>query len=187
MHASTYFMLWLDGTQTFPSLLSQEKAICSESPHSLDTAWLQTAAPVSHLAALRTAKDLCSHLPWMLSICPSFSAAPRTLHKVLTILSALASDRNGLESITAFFPEGKKREWTLILASSLHCVSSHSTDLPFPREIKLGLQWVPSLQPRGVDWSCPCALRQLWHRWLEGQEQQVKNVCAALQTVWDPG
>lgn len=44
----------------------------------------------------------------MLNICPSFSAAPRTLHKVLTILSALASDRNGLESITAFFPKERK-------------------------------------------------------------------------------
>lgn len=46
----------------------------------------------------------------MLNICPSFRAAPRTLHKVLTILSALASDRNGLESITAFFPEGEERK-----------------------------------------------------------------------------
>lgn len=34
-------------------------------------------------------------VPWMLSICPIFSAAPRTLQSVLTILSALASDRRG--------------------------------------------------------------------------------------------
>lgn len=33
--------------------------------------------------------------PWMLSICPILSAAPRTLHSVLTILSALASDSRG--------------------------------------------------------------------------------------------
>lgn len=31
----------------------------------------------------------------MLNICPILSAAPRTLHSVLTILSALASDRRG--------------------------------------------------------------------------------------------
>lgn len=41
------------------------------------------------------------HLPCMLSICPILSAAPRTLHSVLTILSALASDRRG-ESNKAF-------------------------------------------------------------------------------------
>lgn len=34
-------------------------------------------------------------VPWMLSICPILSAAPRTLQSVLTILSALASDRRG--------------------------------------------------------------------------------------------
>lgn len=45
----------------------------------------------------------------MLSIWPSFRAAPRTLHSVLTIRSAFASDRKGLESSTAFFPEGQKR------------------------------------------------------------------------------
>lgn len=44
--------------------------------------------------------------PWMLSIWPSLSAAPRTLHSVRTMRSALASDRKGLESSTAFFPEG---------------------------------------------------------------------------------
>lgn len=38
----------------------------------------------------------------MLSICPSFNAAPLTLHKVLTMRSALASDRKGLESRTPF-------------------------------------------------------------------------------------
>lgn len=43
-----------------------------------------------------------SHTPWMLSICPSFNAAPLTLHSVLTMRSALASDRNGLESRTPF-------------------------------------------------------------------------------------
>lgn len=37
-------------------------------------------------------------VPWMLSICPILSAAPRTLHSVLTILSALASDRRGESS-----------------------------------------------------------------------------------------
>lgn len=42
------------------------------------------------------------HTPWMLSICPSFNAAPLTLHSVLTMRSALASDRNGLESRTPF-------------------------------------------------------------------------------------
>lgn len=34
-------------------------------------------------------------VPWILNICPILSAAPRTLHSVLTILSALASDRRG--------------------------------------------------------------------------------------------
>lgn len=38
----------------------------------------------------------------MLSICPSFNAAPLTLQRVLTMRSALASDRKGLESKTAF-------------------------------------------------------------------------------------
>lgn len=42
----------------------------------------------------------------MLSICPILSAAPRTLHRVLTILSALASDRRG-ESNRALMP-GKR-------------------------------------------------------------------------------
>ena len=36
-------------------------------------------------------------VPWMLSIWPTLRAAPRTVHKVCTILSALASDRKGLE------------------------------------------------------------------------------------------
>lgn len=82
----------------------------------------------------------------MLNICPSFSAAPRTLHKVLTILSALASDRNGLESITAFFPEGKERK----LMDENHPQLSKLTpqahtqqETCFSLEKKLGLQ--PSL------------------------------------------
>lgn len=41
--------------------------------------------------------------PWILSICPSFSAAPRTLQSVRTILWALASDRKALESSMDFF------------------------------------------------------------------------------------
>jgi len=41
-------------------------------------------------------------LPWILSIWPSLRAAPRTLHSVLTIRSALASERKGLWSRTAF-------------------------------------------------------------------------------------
>lgn len=36
-------------------------------------------------------------IPWMLSIWPTLRAAPRTVHKVCTIRSALASDRKGLE------------------------------------------------------------------------------------------
>lgn len=48
------------------------------------------------------------HSPWMLSIWPSLSAAPRTLHSVRTMRSALASDRKGLESSTAFFPAGEQ-------------------------------------------------------------------------------
>lgn len=50
-----------------------------------------------------------AHSPWMLSIWPSLSAAPRTLHSVRTIRSAFASDRKGLESSTAFFPAGRSR------------------------------------------------------------------------------
>lgn len=36
-------------------------------------------------------------IPWMLSIWPTLRAAPRTVHKVCTIRSALASDRKRLE------------------------------------------------------------------------------------------
>lgn len=43
--------------------------------------------------------------PWMLSICPILSAAPRTLHRVLTILSALASERKGESSRAAVSAE----------------------------------------------------------------------------------
>ena len=42
-------------------------------------------------------------LSWMLNIWPNFKAAPRTLHSVLTMRSALASVRNGLESRMAAF------------------------------------------------------------------------------------
>ena len=38
------------------------------------------------------------YIPWILSICPSFKAAPLTLHKVFTIRSALACVKNGLWS-----------------------------------------------------------------------------------------
>lgn len=51
--------------------------------------------------------------PWMLSICPSFNAAPLTLHRVRTMRSALASDRKGLESRTPFLfspAEAQNRE-----------------------------------------------------------------------------
>lgn len=37
----------------------------------------------------------------MLSIWPNFNAAPLILHRVLTILSAFASDRNGLPASSA--------------------------------------------------------------------------------------
>jgi len=40
-------------------------------------------------------------IPWMLSIWPNFNAAPLILHRVLTILSAFASDRNGLPASSA--------------------------------------------------------------------------------------
>ena len=53
--------------------------------------------PEHHFAV----KPLLRCSPWMLSICPILSAAPRTLHRVLTILSALASDSRG-ESNRAF-------------------------------------------------------------------------------------
>ncbi len=39
----------------------------------------------------------------MLNICPSLRAAPLTLQRVLTILSALASVKNGLLSKIAIF------------------------------------------------------------------------------------
>lgn len=86
---------------------------------------------------MRVAEDLCPHLPWMLNICPSFSAAPRTLHSVLTILSALASDRNGLESITAFFPEGKERK----LMDENHPQLSKLTPLEPTLKKRLAFPW----------------------------------------------
>lgn len=52
--------------------------------------------------------------PWMLSICPSFSAAPLTLHKVLTMRSALASDRKGLESRTPFLLSSAQNKKNII-------------------------------------------------------------------------
>ena len=45
--------------------------------------------------------------PWILSICPSLRAAPRTLQRVRTILSALASERNALESRMDFLSPEK--------------------------------------------------------------------------------
>lgn len=64
--------------------------------------------PSTQLGVYRQCRVGALHSPWMLSIWPSFRAAPRTLHSVLTIRSAFASDRKGLESSTAFFPEGQK-------------------------------------------------------------------------------
>lgn len=63
-------------------------------------------------------------LPWMLSICPSFNAAPLTLQSVRTIRSALASERKGLESKTAFLcspsaPLRESSQWHLGLKYSL--------------------------------------------------------------------
>lgn len=60
----------------------------------------------THFAAVL----VLQRVPWILSICPILSAAPRTLHRVLTILSALASDRTG-ESNRAF-PSGKHTDGT---------------------------------------------------------------------------
>lgn len=45
----------------------------------------------------------------MLSICPILRAAPLTLHSVFTILSALASDRNG-ESKRAPISESERHQ-----------------------------------------------------------------------------
>lgn len=59
-------------------------------------------------------KELCRS-PWMLRACPSLRAAPLTLHRVLTIRSALASDRKGLESRTAFLFSPKKTKNKTIL------------------------------------------------------------------------
>lgn len=163
VHVSDYFTLALDWTESTisPSLLSRKSHL---SPHSLGTEWLQTADHVSQELSCPTWQHhqvLCCHLPWMLNICPSFSAAPRTLHKVLTILSALASDRKGLESINAFFPEDKERrhmaeEHPYQQAHLLRCsVRPHSIGgLPFPTEVKPGWHSVPSLQQRGTVWSC---------------------------------
>lgn len=58
------------------------------------------------------------HTPWMLSICPSFNAAPLTLHRVLTMRSALASFRKGLESRMPFLlspAEAQNRERVLLV------------------------------------------------------------------------
>lgn len=72
---------------------------CSSSPPCL--LYLLPLAPPWHPQAKWEPR---LHSPWMLSIWPSLSAAPRTLHSVLTMRSAFASDRKGLESSTAFFP-----------------------------------------------------------------------------------
>lgn len=53
----------------------------------------------------RTCSDDTS--PWILSICPSLRAAPRTLQRVRTILSALASERKALESRMDFLSPEK--------------------------------------------------------------------------------
>lgn len=53
----------------------------------------------------RTRSDDTS--PWILSICPSLRAAPRTLQRVRTILSALASERKALESRMDFLSPEK--------------------------------------------------------------------------------
>ena len=54
--------------------------------------------------------------PWMLSIWPSFRAAPRTLQRVATILSALASERKALESRMDFFsPEEQTNCWLQVI------------------------------------------------------------------------
>lgn len=52
--------------------------------------------------------------PWILSICPSFRAAPRTLQSVRTILSALASERKALESSMDFLSPTKTDKQTNI-------------------------------------------------------------------------
>ncbi len=52
--------------------------------------------------------------PWILSICPSFRAAPRTLQSVRTILSALASERKALESSMAFLSPKKNTHTSFI-------------------------------------------------------------------------
>lgn len=57
-------------------------------------------------------------VPWMLSICPILSAAPRTLHSVLTILSALASDSRG-ESNKAFASKKAQKTQNRIISSDL--------------------------------------------------------------------
>lgn len=54
----------------------------------------------------------------MLSICPILSAAPRTLHSVLTILSALASDSRG-ESNKAFASKKAQKTQNRIISSDL--------------------------------------------------------------------
>lgn len=66
---------------------------------------------------------------WMLSIWPSLSAAPRTLHSVFTMRSALASDRKGLESSTAFFPERSSGR-RLFLATSARAPKPRPTARP---------------------------------------------------------
>lgn len=56
-------------------------------------------------AVNRSSVETC--VPCILSICPIFRAAPRTLHRVLTILSALASESRG-ESIREFVSTTEK-------------------------------------------------------------------------------
>lgn len=74
------------------------------------------------------------HSPWMLSIWPSLSAAPRTLQSVRTMRSALASDRKGLESSTAFFPVEKSGHhgapWASVCLTQLHWPSSKRKKRP---------------------------------------------------------
>ncbi len=77
-------ILWISG---LIKLLSTKQNECL-----VTLIWSLTVALWLLFAAVQ------AHEPDMLSICPSLSAAPLTLHRVLTILSAFASVRNGLLS-----------------------------------------------------------------------------------------
>lgn len=91
--------------------------------------------------------------PWMLSICPIFSAAPRTLHSVSTIRSALASDRRG-ESSRALVSgkDSRRREmWADLLGKQTEpFVKAGNAGNDLTRGVRTPEAYLPSFCPPAI-------------------------------------